>query len=152
MSVANTFSLETHTKNLERLANLNPNTQPLWGKMNAAQALAHINVAYTFGLDENIPKVGGLKGFFFRTFIKKVVVSEKPYGKNGMTSPAFLIADQRDFEVEKTKLIQNLEQIHTKGEKYFDGKENPSFGKLTAKEWSNLFQKHLEHHFSQFGL
>jgi hypothetical protein len=39
-----------------------------------------------------------------------------------------------------------------KGPTYFEGKDSNVFGKLTSKEWSHMLYKHIDHHFSQFGV
>lgn len=150
--IPNTFDTKTQENNLARLNKLTADTTPKWGKMNAAQMLAHVNVAYNMALDENTKINRGFKRFIISLLAKKQVVSEKPYPKNGRTAPEFLVADQRDFEKEKAKLIGFINAVNTKGTAYFDGKESASFGPLSEKEWSNLFQKHLNHHFEQFGV
>jgi hypothetical protein len=80
------------------------------------------------------------------------VVSEKPYKKNSHTAPEFIIADERDFEKEKSKFIDNVKQTEAHGAQYFEGRESSSFGAMTAKEWSTQFYKHINHHFTQFGV
>lgn len=152
MAIKNTFDKATFEENLQRIEKLTAETSPNWGTMNAPQVLAHLNVAYKMALDENTKINRGFKRFIISLLAKKQVVSEKPYPKNGRTAPEFTIADQRDFEKEKALLIENMEAVYTKGTAYFDGKESASFGPLSTVEWSNLFQKHLEHHFEQFGL
>jgi hypothetical protein len=37
-----------------------------------------------------------------KLFVKNIVVGEKPYAKNSRTAPEFIIANQRDFEKEKS--------------------------------------------------
>lgn len=150
--IPNTFDPKTTAENLKRLENLSAETTPKWGKMNAPQMLAHLNVAYNMALDENTPITRGFKRFIISLLAKNMVVGEKPYPKNGRTAPVFVIADQRDFEKEKAKLVSFINDVSQKGAAHFEGKESQSFGTLTANEWSNLFQKHLNHHFEQFGI
>lgn len=151
--IPNTFEQITLEKNIARINILSAETTAKWGTMNAPQMLAHLNVAYHMALDENTVITRGFKRFLISLLAKKMVVSDdKTYPKNGRTSPAFVIADQRDFEQEKTKLLAFLKEVNTKGASYFEGKESQSFGALSAKEWSNLFQKHLNHHLEQFGV
>lgn len=90
--------------------------------------------------------------FLLKTFIKKIVVGEKPYSHSMRTAPGFIITDKRNFDSEKEKLISNLIKVHQLGENHFDGLENLSFGKMNKTEWNNLFSKHLDHHLSQFGV
>jgi hypothetical protein len=49
-------------------------------------------------------------------------------------------------------VVEYLKKTEELGEKYFDGLESNSFGKLTTIEWNNLFYKHLDHHLTQFGV
>lgn len=45
-SYPNVFDLSTVEAMKNRIHQLTPNTPPQWGKMNAGQMLAHLNVAY----------------------------------------------------------------------------------------------------------
>jgi len=148
----NIFQAETANEIIGRIEKLSPNTQALWGKMSVSQMLAHCNVTYEMVYD-NIHKA---PNFFvklmLKLFVKNKVVSEKMYQKNGPTAPAFIIKDEKDFEKEKTRLIDYIKKTQILGEQAFDGKESLSFGKLSGQEWNNMFYKHLEHHLSQFGV
>ncbi|MDN3686347.1 DUF1569 domain-containing protein [Cyclobacterium jeungdonense] len=89
-------------------------------------------------------------GLILKAFVKKILVNETLYKKTVRTAPAFIIADEHDFEEEKTRLIQYLHKTVQLGESHFDGRESMSFGKLSKEEWNNLFYKHLDHHLTQF--
>ena len=56
------------------------------------------------------------------------------------------------LETERTCVIGYINQVQGRGAKHFDGKDNHSFGVMTAQEWNTLFAKHLEHHLQQFGV
>ena len=153
MDYPNAFNQDVADKVNERLAKLTNETSPQWGKMNAAQMLAHLNVAYDIAYDKiSTKKPGFLMNILLKNVIKPVVVGPKPYKKNSRTAPVFLIADERVFEEEKDKFITNMQTNLDKGESFFDGKENPSFGVLTLNEWNTMFYKHLDHHFNQFNI
>jgi hypothetical protein len=87
-----------------------------------------------------------------KAFVKPTVCGPKPYKHNSQTAPAFLIKDERNFEAEKKRLIDHLNQTLQLGEAHFDGKESHSFGKLPIDEWNTMFYKHLDHHLTQFGV
>jgi hypothetical protein len=135
-----------------RIEALKPDSLPLWGKMSVDQMLAHCSVAYEMAYTDKHPKPNALMRFLLKTFVKSGVVNEKPYPKNARTAPVFVISDKRDFEKEKSKLIGYLQKTQELGSDYFEGKESPSFGAMTAQEWNNLFYKHLDHHLTQFGV
>lgn len=149
----NIFDKKVTTELLERIEKLTPERQAQWGKMNAAQMLAHCNVTYEFVFEEGKhPKPKGFKKFLIKLFAKNIVVGDKPYKKNSRTAPEFMIADAREFKKEKMRLIDYMNKTLELGEKHFHNKESHSFGVLTKQEWSNLFFKHLDHHLSQFGV
>lgn len=152
MDLPNIFSKEVAEGVIERINKLTPNSQPLWGKMNVAQMFAHCCVAYEMVYTDNHPKPGFLMSFILKNFVKRMVVSAKPYPKNNKTAPAFLITEEKDFEVEKQRLIDYIRETEVLGSYIFDGKMSHSFGPLSANEWNNMFYKHLDHHLKQFGV
>lgn len=150
--IKDTFLEETINENTERILKLTNETQPNWGKMNVAQMLAHVNVAYDIAFDRIEEKPSLLLKLLAKLFIKKIVVGETPYKRNARTAPVFLISDERDFNHERNALIENINKTGGLGNRHFEGKLNPTFGIMTSKEWSNMFQKHLDHHLTQFGV
>lgn len=137
---------------ISRINNLTPNSLPIWGKMDVARMLAHCNVTYEMVYEDIHPKPSSFKQFFLKLFIKGMVINDKPYKKNLKTSPEFIIKDSKLFDVEIQRLIDYITKTQQLGENHFNGKSSHSFGKLTTKEWNNLFSKHLDHHLSQFGV
>lgn len=152
MSFPSVFDPATTQKCLERLAKLEVDTQPQWGKMDAAQMLAHLNVAYDITYGHKPVKYNGFARFMLKLFVKDMVVGTKPYKKNSRTAPAFLIADSRDFEKEKAKLIAYIKDTEQKGKSFFEGKKSSAFGVLSSEQWSTQFYKHMDWHFTQFGI
>lgn len=148
----NTFNLYDSEDFINRINNLTPTTQPLWGKMSVSKMLAHCNVTYEFIYEDIHPKPNPFLRLILKLFVKKLVVSEKGYKQNNPTSPAFIIKEERDFDIEKTRLIEHIRKTQQLGEAHFDGKESHSFGKLNKTQWNNMFSKHLEHHLNQFGV
>ena len=148
----NIFTKEVTDEVIKRIESLSTETQPLWGKMNVAQMMAHCSVSYEGVYTDKHPRPNGFMKFVIKMLAKNQVVSEKPYPKNSRTAPQFLITDEKDFELEKKRLIDYIIKTQELGESYFDGKESHSLGKLTKQEWNNLFYKHLDHHLSQFGV
>jgi hypothetical protein len=151
MALPNIFSAEETTNLIERVNKLTNLTQPVWGKMNVAQMLAHVSVGYEMVYENKHKAPPAVMKFILKYFLKKYIVGEGPYKKNSQTAPAFLITDERDFNHEKQRLISYLQKTQELGETYFDGKESLSFGKLNKTEWNNLFWKHIDHHLKQFG-
>lgn len=144
---------QNHTNEaIARINQLTSTTSPQWGKMNVAQMLAHLNVAYDMAYTDKYPQPNFLVRWLLTRFVKQAVVGPKPYAKNIRTAPAFLVDADQDFEKEKKKLIDYVKKTQLLGVSHFEQKESNSFGKLTAQEWSMLFSKHLDHHLMQFGV
>jgi hypothetical protein len=152
MALPSIFETKTTESILSRLNHLTNTTQPLWGKMNAAQMLAHLNVAYDIDSGKIKSETPALMKFMLKLFLKPILVNEKPYKKNSRTAPLFLISSEKDFEKEKKSLIDNILESQNNGREYYEGRESNSVGKMNANEWSNMYYKHIEHHFTQFGI
>jgi hypothetical protein len=152
MALPNIFDKTVSENLIQRINLLNTNTQPKWGKMNVPQMLAHCNVTYEMAYENKHPKPNILMKAILKLFVKKVVTSETPYKHNSRTAPAFLIKDSRDFEKEKSRLINYINKTQQLGEAAFSNKESHSFGTLNKTEWNNMFYKHLNHHLTQFGV
>lgn len=149
----NIFDANDVQNYLDRLQNLKPDTNPKWGKMNAPQVLAHLNVAYEMIFEpEQHPAPKGLRKLMLKWMVKSIVTSPKPYKEGMPTAPSFIIADSRDFEREKVRLTGFMQQVQQLGAAHFEGKVSHSFGKLTSGQWNIMLAKHLDHHFNQFGI
>jgi hypothetical protein len=148
----NIFTKEVSDEIIGRINKLTPTTQRLWGKMDVAQMLAHCNVTYEMVYTDKHPAPNPFLKIILKLFVKKPVVNEVPYKKNLQTAPAFLIVDEKNFEAEKTRLIDFINKTQKLGENHFDGKASLSFGIMNKNEWNNMFIKHLDHHLGQFGV
>ncbi len=148
----NIFDEKVTAQIINRINNLQATTKPQWGKMSVGQMLAHCSVTYEMIYSDIHPKPNAVTKFILKTFIKKMVVGEKPFSRNGKTAPQFLITDHKSFDTEKNKLSAFITKTQKLGEDYFDNKESHSFGKLSKTEWNNMFYKHLDHHLTQFGV
>jgi Protein of unknown function (DUF1569) len=133
----------------ERFEKLNANVTNEWGKMNAAQMLAHCTATLQMPAGEIAVKKSPLSliGWMFKGLIR----NEKPFGKNSPTAPEFVMKDSRDFEVEKQRFLDAFQKI-AKGPDAVKCFQHPFFGKMTCDDWGRLMYKHVDHHFRQFGV
>lgn len=152
MAFPNIFTKEVSDEVIQRINNLKPDTKPVWGKMNASQMLAHCNVPYEFVFDNIHKKPGALMKFIIKLVAKNKIVGEEAFGRNLKTGPQFIIADSKNFESEKLRLINYINKTQQLGENEFENKESATLGVLTKTEWNNMFYKHLDHHLTQFGV
>ena len=136
---------------VQRLNQLQKDTPRQWGKMSAAQMLWHVNsiLEIPLGLTNIKPNlIGKLMG----PLLKKMVLNPKPYKPNLPTGPEFVAREDKDFEAEKIKVTDNLQQFIHNGPEATEGLRHPLFGKMTAEEWGYSLWKHFDHHLRQFGL
>lgn len=143
MGYPSVFEKNTTQITFERLEKLTKDSTPLWGKMNVAQMMAHLNVSYDVAIDKIEVKNNFFMKLMLKLMVKNTVVGEAPYKKSSMTAPYFVQDGICDFETEKAKFIANVQAVEIKGKEYFNGKESVSFGVMSDKEWSVLFYKHL---------
>lgn len=148
----NVFDKNDCTEFISRIQNLTVNTQAVWGTMTAGQMLAHCCISYEMVYDNKHSKSNFFIRFLLKLFVKKAVVNDVPYKQSLQTAPAFKIKEDKNFELQKNRLIAYIEKTQVLGADYFDDKESLSFGPLSKKEWNNLFAKHLDHHLNQFGV
>ena len=101
---------------LMRLDKICADTKPLWGKMNAGQMFAHCQVPIKVGLGETKPG-RRIVGILFGPWIKRMILSEKPFKKGLPTDKSFLITDNRNFEEEKVKLYKLILKFQAEKDK-----------------------------------
>jgi Protein of unknown function (DUF1569) len=134
-----------------RLENLKPDAQRQWGKMDVAQMLAHLNIP----IEQATGKVPfkDESNFISRTLIRWMVlgnIKKGSFGKNLPTVKSFIIKDSKEFENEKKRLLENLDELYVKG-KQDKLNNHPGFGKFSKDEWGGLMAIHLDHHLTQFS-
>jgi Protein of unknown function (DUF1569) len=152
MAFPNIFTKEVSDDVINRINKLTAESQRQWGKMDVGKMLAHCSVAYeTIYEPGKHPAPNFFMKIILKTFVRKMVTGDNPLKKNSQTAPYFIIKSDKDFAVEKARLIEYVQKTQQLGEAEFDGKENMSFGVMNKTEWSNMMYKHLDHHLQQFG-
>lgn len=141
------FEKSDYNNILSRLSNLTAASTPAWGKMNVGQMLAHLNLPLEVSLGKR--SIKNKPGFLMRLFLKPFILSKKPWKPGLPTGKDFLVTDPKDFEQEKSRLIENLKEAHQRGESGNWG-NHPALGKLKPAEHGWLTWKHVDHHLRQF--
>ena len=149
MEVKNLFEADIKQQIISRINKLTAQSQRQWGKMNAAQMLAHVQVPMGVALGTHT-----VKGNWFMKLIlpmfKKMLFDEKPWKPGLPTDKTFVMTGQaKDFETEKINLLDRVTRF---SEANMVNEKHPVFGKLTKEQWSKATWKHLDHHLQQFGV
>ena len=146
----NLFEAATVGEVKERMAQLKPDSERLWGKMNPAQTLAHCSAAMEMAVGERTPPrilIGRLLGRFAK---KSMIVNEKPMPRNVGTDKSLVVSDERDFVVERQRLREFIDRFATGGPGACTKHPHFFFGPFTPMEWAALMYQHLDHHLRQF--
>jgi hypothetical protein len=135
---------------LGRLEQLQPGAPRQWGKMNAAQMLAHCSIAMEMATGEK-PRRQKLIGKLLGPFVRSSLLGEKPFGRNSPTDPAFIVTEEKDFEAEKQRLARLVNSFCESGPGKASTYMHSFLGRLKGEEWGVMMYKHLDHHLRQFG-
>lgn len=150
MEIKNLYDRTTLHEITARINNLNPQCERQWGKMTVSQMLAHCQAAFKVPLSQKPLKrmfLGRLIGWMGR----RMLYNEKPYGKSLPTAPSFLVKDEREFYTEKNRLLEMVNEFHSRGPGGTGKYPHPFFGKMSSEQWGKSMWKHLDHHLRQFG-
>ena len=135
-----------------RLAMARPDSERQWGRMNVAQAMAHCAGSLEMALGDCTPPrmfIGRVLG----PVVKKLALgNDEPMRRNSPTVPAIVVADQRELDTERARLLALLDRFDAEGPAGCTSHPHPFFGRMTPDEWAVLMYKHLDHHLRQFGL
>jgi hypothetical protein len=149
METKNLFDPAVKQDIIARINKLTSQSQPVWGKMNVAQMLAHLQMPIGVAIGSHKLK-RTLFGRIVGPLAKPILYNNKPFKRNLPTDKSFIMhTSQKEFETEKQKLLHMLNSF---SETTMVNEPHPFFGKLTKDQWSIGSWKHLDHHLQQFGV
>jgi hypothetical protein len=145
------FDQSSYDEIFTRINNLSASSQRQWGKMDVSQMLAHLKEGFRVPLGEDQqPRM--FMGRLLSWMVKPKMYNDAPWKKNLPTAPNFLIKDERDFDEEKSNLAELIYEFNKRGWGHVGKYPHPFFGAFTQDQWGKMMYKHLDHHFTQFGV
>ena len=135
-----------------RIARLRPDSERLWGKMTPAQALAHCSASMEDAVGLRFPPrrfIGRILGPIVK---KSIIYDEKPMRPNSPSAKELLVADERDFDLERKRLYGLIDRFVNGGPDRCTKHPHSFLGRLTPLEWAAMMYQHLAHHLRQFGV
>ena len=136
-----------------QLGKLEPHSERHWGKMTAAQMLAHCSVSMQWAVGEVVPDKGALAARLMGRLVKPLVFrNEDPLRRNSPTAKSLIVVDERDLDKEREQLSGLIEKFAAGGAAGCTKDPHSFSGKMTPEEWAILMYKHLDHHLRQFGV
>jgi hypothetical protein len=140
---------EAHRRELDgRIARLTPEHEPLWGRMNAPQMVAHLAAALRMATGE-LP-IPPRKTPLRYPVLKQLLVYFIPMPK-GLPTARELQRQPGAWDAEVADLHAMLERFAARG-RGGPWPVHPVFGPLDAHAWGVLALRHCDHHLRQFGV
>jgi hypothetical protein len=138
-----------HRELQDRVQRLTPQQPPQWGKMSAAQMVAHLadSLRMASGELEVAPKKLPLRF----SPLKELVLYVLPIPKGLPTAPELIRRKPRDWSMEIADLREQLNGLVERGAEAL-APSHPAFGALSPKQWGVLVYRHMDHHLRQFGV
>jgi hypothetical protein len=146
----NLFEPSSTTEIRNRIERLRADSERQWGKMNAAQMLAHCSAWMEMAAGLKSPP-RNFVGRIFGKMAKKSVLGEKPIGRNMPSEKSLIMQGERNFAAEQQCLLDWVDRFSTGGPEQCTTHPHCFFGSMSPNEWAILGYKHLDHHLRQFN-
>ena len=136
-----------------RLTQLLPDCERQWGRMTAAQMLAHCSIAVEWATGEReVPQAPLALRTIGRMVKPFALKDDAPMKRNSPTVKELLMVDDCDFASEQERLRGLIGRFAAGGPAGCTTQPHSFFGPLTPDQWASLMYKHLDHHLRQFGV
>ena len=137
---------------LTRLRRLDPNREPLWGRLTARQMPPHLIDQMRITLGEVVVKQR-LSSFPVRyPPLRQAALYWLPWPKGRIQGPAEgFLSQPTEWNADLDTLEGLVERFVQRGSGASSWPEHPAFGRLNGREWGVFCYRHFEHHISQFG-
>lgn len=136
---------------LQRLTNLRPDSQAIWGVMSVHQMICHLSDSFRAALGEK--EVNSSTGLFKRTLLKWAALwIPAPWPHGFKTRPEM---DQRQGGTPPIEFASDVETLRNLFARFcaFEGKFAPHaiLGPMSRAERMRHAYLHIDHHLRQFG-
>src|ERR1044072_7806768 len=123
----NLFERETVAESISRIDALQPASPRQWGKMDAAQMMAHCSITLEIASGRlNLPRI--FIGRLIAPFVKSIYTNDKPFSKNGPTRKELVVASKKDCAREQEQHKLKIRQFYEGGEARCTRHPHPFFG------------------------
>jgi Protein of unknown function (DUF1569) len=134
-----------------RLMRLGPESERQWGRMSAAQAVAHCAASMEWAVGDRVPPRMFLMRLMGRVIKFKVIGDDAPLHRNSPTSKALVVHEDRNLSIERERLVALIDRFVAAGPAGCTTNAHSFFGRMKPNEWAILMYKHLDHHLRQFS-
>jgi len=134
----------------DRVCALTAEATPRWGRMNAAQMLAHCADALRNATGE-LPIALVPMPFARNGLVRWLMIDLVPFPKGAPTARELRARAPASIAEERDALLALLDRFAPEHGPV-PWAPHPLFGTLTPAQWGRLAHKHLDHHLRQFGV
>jgi len=146
--MASLWQEQSRNELLHRLDRLTVDAPARWGTCPAM--MAHVNDALRIPLGEVTPAARRVPIRFFP--LKQLIIYYLPFPKGVPTAPALLArCDGAVFLDEAQAFRQLLDRLARRSQET-SWPSHPAFGTMSRRAWGVLGYRHVNHHFTQFGV
>ena len=142
-------STENRREIVRRLESLQPDSQPRWGRMSAAEMVAHLTDQMSHCLGDK--PCGPVPGILRWAPLRHITIYWLPWPKGRVKGPpdAF-VTRPGPWLSDIERLVGMVERF---GHQDLTGTwpEHAMFGHMRGIDWGHFCYKHFDHHLSQFG-
>jgi hypothetical protein len=150
--VKNLFEQSTANELKERALQLTPDSERVWGRMNAAQVMVHCSRGLEMATGDMRPP-RKLVGWILGPIVKPMALgNDEPMRRNSPTVKELVVSDNPNLEAERARLLGMIDRFVAAGPAGCTSHPHAFFGPLTPQEWAILMYKHVDHHLRQFGV
>ena len=136
---------------ITRVQKLNPDSNHLWGEMNATEMLLHCNSCNKQILEE---QRGNEKTSTKQFLLRILALYIAPNFKKGIKSEERHLTKGKinatEFEDQKQEFIRLINQFPLNKKDLT--LTHPAFGNISTNQWGIAAYKHMDHHLRQFGV
>jgi len=149
MEIKNLYDNTVYNSILERISLIKQDSTPMWGSLSAAQALDHL--AEVLSTYNGKPLKNNFIARLLKGYIRKMVLSDKPFERSIQTNPQFLENLNNNFQESKQRLLKELHTFKNLPLEEIRKIKHPLFGYLSPEDRGWAQYKHINHHLEQFG-
>lgn len=133
-----------------RLANLTPQNQRHWGKMEFVQLLPHLGDGLRLAMEE-LKREGKSKRGLGALLFRSLAIHRMPWPEGKIAAPPGTFSTQSQGLDQDRKTVIGLIECFATCPPDQLGQEHPAFGRMRCKDWDVLQYRHFDHHLRQFG-
>ena len=133
---------------LDRLARLQPDRPPKWGRFSAPKMVTHLIESMRMARGEITP---GARTLPLTFLLRPLLIHARwiPWPRGAPTAPELLKRTPDSWQADLATL-RDLVATHPVYDEGAQVPTHPAFGRMSSRDWGALIYRHVDHHLTQF--